>query len=240
MKQPFGIDFSAEDVASVFATCISCFNYALDRAPNDEDALRLSLVRLRLTRWGKAVNIYKESGREEDCIDVDDIEEVNRILVDMMAMFEVSSGSTQETAKDLTSKHPTNVGQSAQALLSMLETIASERSGGKSLLFPESFRFGRWPTSFVEYASKFVTKLEDYIPAGPEQRKLCAAEKMRFEEAGNLEFLDSIANEMDDPWMSNGIPFSVGGNIGIVVGVNSKFLPQRYGKRLGGIIGLDR
>lgn len=59
-KTPFGIDLSRESTASTFATCVSCFDYALSREADDWQALRLSVIRLRLTRWGEAVNIYSD------------------------------------------------------------------------------------------------------------------------------------------------------------------------------------
>jgi hypothetical protein len=236
MTQPFGIDFSAEDLPTVFSTCISCFDYALTRASNDEHMLRLSLVRLHLTRWGKAINVFGEVGRENIYIDIDDVDEVKRILVEMMTSFEALSTITQVSATDVTSNH-TNAEQSTQVLLSVLETIASERSGGKSLLDPESLRFGKWPSSLIEEASKFVTELEDYIPAAPEQRELCAEERMRFKKAGILELLENLTIKTDDPWMSSGLTGYIDQytntgfcNYGVIVGSNVVGFQSKFGR----------
>ncbi|KAB8273759.1 hypothetical protein BDV30DRAFT_105183 [Aspergillus minisclerotigenes] len=56
--ETLAIDLSESDIADVFATCVFCLNHAVGRALSATEALELSVIRLRLTRWGEAVNIY--------------------------------------------------------------------------------------------------------------------------------------------------------------------------------------
>jgi Prion-inhibition and propagation len=201
MEQPFGIDFSKENLATVFATCVSCFDYTLDsRAPSDGEMLRFSMVRLRLTRWGEAVNIYKELGREQDDIRPYMAKRIKGVLVAMIGLFGPCA-STQESAEDHTSNNPTNVERPTQVLLSTLEAIASERSRGKSLLSPQPLGFSRWPTSLVSDATSFIDDLEDYFPAAQEQRELCVAELGRINREEDFRSLESVVAGTD-PWMS--------------------------------------
>jgi hypothetical protein len=210
MKQPFGIDFSAEDLPTVFATCVSCFDHALDKASSSKDLLRLSLIRLHLTRWGKAINLYGKTGHENVGIYNDDVEEIKKILTGMMASFEALStlGTiTQGPPTDVPSNHTNiNTDRSTQTLLFVLKVIASERFGGESLLNPESLDFGRWHSSLIEEVPKLVKKLtEEDFPVSVEQRELCAEERIRFKEAGALDFLASFPVEMDDDLMHSGL-----------------------------------
>jgi hypothetical protein len=61
MAEPFGIVAGAVGIAATFKACVDCFEYIqLGRhfgRDYQTDLLSLNCARLRLTRWGQAVNI---------------------------------------------------------------------------------------------------------------------------------------------------------------------------------------
>ena len=64
MAEPFGIAAGAIGIAAAFTACVDCFGYVqLGRHFGRDfqtDLLALNCARLRLTRWGQAVNIYED------------------------------------------------------------------------------------------------------------------------------------------------------------------------------------
>ena len=60
MAEPFGIVAGAVGIAAAFTACVDCFEYIqLGRhfgRDYQTDLLSLNCARLRLTRWGQAVN----------------------------------------------------------------------------------------------------------------------------------------------------------------------------------------
>jgi hypothetical protein len=65
MGELFGIVAGAVGIAAAFTACVDCFNYVqLGRRFGQDyqtDILSLSCARLRLTRWGQAVDIYGDT-----------------------------------------------------------------------------------------------------------------------------------------------------------------------------------
>jgi hypothetical protein len=64
MAEPFGIAAGAVGIAAAFTACVDYFGYVqLGRHFGRDfqtDLLTLTSARLRLTRWGQAVNIYED------------------------------------------------------------------------------------------------------------------------------------------------------------------------------------
>jgi hypothetical protein len=194
MSKPFGIDFGHEGIASTFATCISCFNYALKEGTNDWLKLRLSVVRLRLTRWGAAVDVYNNPKLGQIAPDPEDIESAKDILVDMVAIFESLAHGTEEPTEDLPSNQTAYVGQ----LLMTLENIASERSTGTSLLTHWPLVSGQWSARLVTACSEHITMLYEYFPAARRQRELRYHERQIIKPIEALTVLESAEIGIED------------------------------------------
>ena len=205
MHQPFGIDFSNKDIPSVFATCVSCIKYALDGAPNADQALQLSVLRLRITRWGEAVEVYEDPEVGQLYTDLDDVEAAKDVMIRMIALFEFLSADTKNPAEDLKAGHPTGANPQVQSALTTLEAIASERSqGSNSILSSQLLGLGKWPKSLANNISRLIDELEEIFPAAQFQRDLCAPERLRFKDEGALKSLE-IAAVGIDPWISASI-----------------------------------
>ncbi|PMD47093.1 hypothetical protein L207DRAFT_627817 [Hyaloscypha variabilis F] len=194
----FGVDFSTEDLANVFATCVFCLNHAIDRATSSNEALQLSAIRLRLTRWGEAVNIYEKPALVDYDPDPDDLHETRQALAAIITLFDSRKRVKNEIVPRLD-----DMSQKEQLLQERLRTIASERSrGGRSLLEPPNLVTGGWSELPYERASSSISRLEQLF--GSEfLRDLCAEERLRINDEGALACLEVVINSQDlDPWMA--------------------------------------
>jgi hypothetical protein len=221
MAKPFGVDFENECIASVFATCVSCFDYAINVKANDAEVLRLSVIRLRLTRWGEAVDIYGDSRLGHANPDPDDLDVVKCTLVNMIALFESQAGSMEDLgdpADPATLTEPTDRGRLVQALLLVLEAIASKRAKGISLLDPRSLSLGRCSTQLVTASSEYIDGLEDYFPAAQRQRMLCDYERLEIEGKVPIEILEEAAIGIDHWLTKNRVSYTGVVNCGLALG----------------------
>jgi hypothetical protein len=218
MAKQFGVDFENECIASVFATCVSCFDYAINVKANDAEVLRLSVIRLRLTRWGEAVDIYGDSRLGHANPDPDDLDVVKCTLVNMIALFESQAGSMEDPADPATLTEPTDRGRLVQALLLVLEAIASKRAKGISLLDPRSLALGRCSTQLVTASSEYIDVLEDHFPAAQRQRMLCEYERLEIEGKVPIEILEEAAIGIDHWLTKNRVSFTEFVNCGLALG----------------------
>jgi len=64
MAEAFGIVSGAVGIAAIFTTCVECFEYVQIGRYFERDyqtaLLTLSLLRLRLSRWGAAIHVYED------------------------------------------------------------------------------------------------------------------------------------------------------------------------------------
>lgn len=195
----FRIDFSAEDLGDVFATCVFCLNQAVDRAASATEALELSVIRLRLTRWGEAVKIYKKPALGHYDPDPDELYTTRHALVNIITLFD--TGNTVENAI-VTRLNDTD--KEALLLRESLGAIASERLlEGNSLLGSQYPGLGRWSEVQSKRASSFICRLENLF-GSQHLRELCASERLRINNEGVIDRLRAVASDLD-PWMSGDI-----------------------------------
>ncbi len=92
MADVFSIVASAVSIAAVFTTCVDCFEFVhLGRHFGRDfqtSLLRLSCARLRLTRWGKAVDIYHDPRFGET---TPETQLVKDTLLQILVLFERSA-----------------------------------------------------------------------------------------------------------------------------------------------------
>jgi Prion-inhibition and propagation len=218
----FGVDFSTEDIADVFATCVSCLNHAIDRATSSNRALQLSMIRLRLTRWGEAVKIYEEPALVDYDPEPDELDEIRQALVDIIKLF----GSGNQVSNGIVLRSD-DMGHRETLLRETLRTIALERSrGGHCLLEPPNLGIGEWSAWQHKHASSSISRLEELFGTDTAEhlRDLCAGERLRINNESALKLLGFFAKALDlDPWMAKDLSIQNNPNIltpdvGFVVG----------------------
>jgi hypothetical protein len=91
MEEAFGVVTSAVGIAAAFSSCIDCFDYA-QQAPYfgrdfETNFLTLDCARLRLTRWGKAVNVYGDPNLASSEVLSGDVQHAKEIFDHILELF---------------------------------------------------------------------------------------------------------------------------------------------------------
>ena len=91
MADVFGIVASAVSTAAVFATYVDCFDHIQLGRHFGRDfqtsLLQLNCARLRLARWGKAVDIYQEAQFEQLDETLSECQIIKETLLQILALF---------------------------------------------------------------------------------------------------------------------------------------------------------
>ncbi|CAI6087304.1 unnamed protein product [Clonostachys chloroleuca] len=204
MPNPFGLDFKDESIGTTFATCISCFDYALTASPNNQATLKLSVLRLRLTRWGEAVNIYRDPKLREAELHPDDLKEAKDALVELITRFEALSASANDDTEGSTADQPTDCEGAPPLLFAKLDEIACKRRDHRQhpgLLETRVLALGGRTKLLVEAGSVCADRLEEAFPASQRQRELCHEEMAGVLDRTILKVLQRAASGIDH-WIS--------------------------------------
>lgn len=180
--------FKPFPIAVVFATTISRFDDILHSTPTCVEKLYLSAVKLRLTRWGEAVGIYRPVALESSPnVDPEDIQEAKDVLVEIIALFDgrVSAhtrSSNGASSFSTSNNHPLD--GAIEALHEMMEFISNHRSRGAPPPVTPTMVSARAQdpeatTSqeiLANAASNLILALELCYPAAAERRRQCRYE----------------------------------------------------------------
>jgi hypothetical protein len=197
--QQFGVDLSKGDLADLYATCVSCMNHAVDTATSTTEKMNHSVLRLRLTRWGKAVNIDDKPVLGSYDPQPDELSEIKKFLVSIITFFDSENGPLDE---GFIYENVEN--QEAERLQKALHMIASERRpGGKSLIDFQNSKLAQWTWKHSQPVADAIGHLEHHF-GSEELRELCAEERLRINDEGLLKLLGDIVYQLD-PWMSTAI-----------------------------------
>jgi len=94
MAEPFGIAAGAIGIAAAFTACVDCFSYVQLGRHFGRDfqtgLLSLDCARLRLTRWGKAVDIYEDPKLGRPDATSAELQIAEETLVQILLLFENS------------------------------------------------------------------------------------------------------------------------------------------------------
>lgn len=228
--EAFGIDFSEEDLVNVFATCVFCLNHTIDRAPSAREVLELSVIRLRLTRWGKAVKIYEKPSLGHYDHSPDELYMTRQALIDIITLFD-----TKNPAANYIVSHLNDMDKEAQLLQEALRAIASTRLlEGSSLLGSQYLGLDWWSEEQSKRASSFIGRLESLF-GSQHLRELCASELRQINSEGAINCLRAVTNSLD-PWMSDNIGgtnlYNIGGArlINLTCGSQLNYPGSNFGK----------
>ncbi|KAF7536444.1 hypothetical protein G7054_g4537 [Neopestalotiopsis clavispora] len=185
MAEAFGIASGSVGIASIFSTCVDCFNYIQvgRRFAKDfqTELLTLRLLQLRLSRWGDAVQIYEDpklgNPRSSDADIALAKDTIYQILV-LMADSENLSRRYRLAADD-----GQNISESSAAdqnatmietLNNRMRTLAQRRQKNVSLI-----RLATWAlhdkeqySALSENISRLLDQLENLFRATESETKL--------------------------------------------------------------------
>jgi len=207
MAEIFGAVASALSVAALFKNCVDCFEYIqLGRNFGQEYEkcqLKLDIVRLRLGRWGEAVNI--DDARFATDTPTDQTAELAKsILEQIFILFQ----SAQKTSKryEATAKSDTlvlledhNMASLARRLHNRLQDLGHQRQGQTSLVRKASWALydGKKFEKLIDDIKDFIDDLENLIPVEAVCRGLAELEIEEVDDEPTLQLLGDVAGGID-------------------------------------------
>jgi hypothetical protein len=172
MAEAFGIVSSVVSIASIFSTCLECFDYIQIGRRFGKDfqtkLLTLSLLKSRLSRWGTAVHIYDDPQLGHPKATQDDINLAKNVLYQMLVLLadsEKVSNKFRLTAKageNLSVFTSANLDTKISVLDNKMCQQAAQRQKGSSLAKLTSWALYKkeYYSSLVEDISQLLDNLE--------------------------------------------------------------------------------
>jgi Prion-inhibition and propagation len=208
MAEPFGIVSGAVGIAAVFTTCVDVFEYIhLGRRFGKDyqtNQLQLTLLRLRLSRWGQAVDIYRDPQLGNPTATPAEIQTAKDTLLQILVLFEDSNRISKKFA--ITTND--NLAPPAQDAASELEVaalnnrmrdMAVKRRKGTSLLKVTAWALhhGAAFDTLITQIRDLIEGLENLLPAPTALRDLAKQEVADIKAPQEVEVLKSVSTKVD-------------------------------------------
>src|SRR6266536_1358700 len=144
MAEPFGIAAGAVGIATAFTACVDCFGYVqLGRHFGRDfqtDLLTLNCARLRLTRWGQAVNIYENPKLGKPDATPAEVQTAKNALHQILVLFADTEKISKKyrlnatAGEDLSILLTDDIDPAIMALNNKMKELAIKRQKGSSVL----------------------------------------------------------------------------------------------------------
>jgi hypothetical protein len=144
MAEPFDIAAGAIGIAAAFTACVDCFEYVhLGRHFGRDfqtDLLALNCARLRLTRWGQAVNIYEDPKLGKPDATPAEIQIAKDTLYQILVLFADTEKISKKyrleakAGEDLSILAPDDIDTAVMALSNKMRELAIRPQKGSSIL----------------------------------------------------------------------------------------------------------
>ncbi|CEO59718.1 hypothetical protein PMG11_04383 [Penicillium brasilianum] len=212
MAEPFGIAAGAVGIAAAFTACVDCFHYVqFGRHFGRDfqtDLLSLDCAKLRLTRWGQAVNILNDPQLGRPDVTSAEIQTVKSSLLQIKALFDdtekISKKYTLDAKAedDLSILSNSDMDPAVLALANRMKALASKRQQGRCISKRAS-----WALYHRSELSELITNIislidnvEKLFPASRIQLELVKQEIAEIQ--GNnrrvLKLVEAAAQGVDD------------------------------------------
>ncbi|KAI3343195.1 prion-inhibition and propagation-domain-containing protein [Ustulina deusta] len=241
MAEAFGIVSGAVGIASAFSTCVECFDYVqLGRRFGKDfqtDQLTLSLLKLRLSRWGAAVGVESDPplSLSQPNASAAEIAVAKDTMLQMLVLFADSEKvsrrydlSGQQPGEDSSALTEADMEALLSALDNRMRRLAERRQKRAGLL-----KITRWALYDKEHYARLVegiTKLLDALDQAfptPEKRAAALAQEeleevsrghgdRQEDQAMILKVLQDLATGVDEVIKAK-VPVVAAGN-GISIG----------------------
>ncbi|MCJ1309529.1 hypothetical protein MMC25_003189 [Agyrium rufum] len=209
MAEPFGIVAGAIGVAAAFTSCVDCFNYIqLGRRFGRDyqtDIISLNCARLRLTRWGQAVDIYGDPrlGRAEAT--ATEVQTAKDALFQILILFADTENISKkyklkaQDGEDISVFTTDDMDPVVMALVNKLRDLAIKRQKNSSILKTTSWALYH-RTELKELISNItmlIDNLEKLFPA-PQPIELVRQETAHIHDKQELKLVEDAAQGVDD------------------------------------------
>lgn len=210
MVEPFSASFAIAGLPGMFNACVESFDYIQlghhFGTHYENSLMKLSLARLRLSRWGESVQINLQDATKAQMrlagqFSLDDQKQVGDILGNILALFadaeRVADKYSYKAAKNAENS-PLHEG-SDELLQKMKELVIRRRQKQTNILRKTGWvlydqkQFNR----LLEDITEFVGALEELFPATTTQTELAVKEVQELRENPQFDTLKKVSHDVD-------------------------------------------
>lgn len=205
MSEPFGVVAGAIGIAAAFTACVDCFSYIqFGRHFGRDfqtDLISLNCARLRLSRWGQAVNIYNDPklGRPEAT--ATEIQTAKDTLMQIPVLFDHSAKVSNKyelsarAGEDLTPFSAIDMDSDYLEVENKMKRLAIKRQKGTHLLKLTSWALYHRSNlkELIENIAALVANLETLFPAPQTRIELVREEVAEISDKRSLELVEEAA-----------------------------------------------
>ncbi|KAH8745766.1 small s protein [Hyaloscypha finlandica] len=207
MAEPFGIISGAIGIAAAFTTCVDIFEYVqLGRRFGKDyqtNQLRVTLLRLRLSRWGEAVNIYSDPQLGNPQATKAEIQAAKDTLLQILIHFEDSNKISAkfkikaDAGAIALPDDPTDF--AVVAINNKMRDLAIKRQKGASFVKVTSWAIhhGAALKTLIGDISELINDLEALFPALEAQKQLAKKEIADVKDQQEMQALESASEGLD-------------------------------------------
>ena len=209
MAEAFGITAGAVGIASAFTACVDCFEYIQFGRhfgrDYQTDLLILNCSRIRLTRWGQAVDILNDPQMGRPDATVPEIRTVKETLLQILVLFADSAKISQQyklntkTGEDLSVLSSDTMDSVFVALSKNMRELAIKGQKKSNIL-----KITQWTLyhrsefkRLIESLSSLIDNIEKIFPAPQAQITLVRQEVAELYDQQAVELVKSAAEGID-------------------------------------------
>jgi hypothetical protein len=208
MAEPFGIVSGAVGIAAVFTTCVDCFGYVqLGRHFGKDyqtNLIALNILRLRLSRWGEAVDVYVDPKLGNPMATPAAVSAAKDALLQILILFADSEKTAKKFrltagAGDLNAYSSGDMSIDLLQINNKMAALAKKRQKQASFLKLSSWALyhGEEFTKLTDNITKLLDLLENLFPAPEAQGRLIEEEAAVLKGDVGLEILVKLAAGID-------------------------------------------
>ncbi len=210
MAEPFGIAAGAIGIAAAFTACVDCFGYVQHSRHFGRDyqteLISLDCARLRLTRWGQAVNVHDDPKLGRPDASLSEVQTVKNALHQILVLFAHTEkiwktySLDNNTSDDLALLAPSDLDPAVFGLRNKMKELAIRRQKGTSILKTSSWALHHRSElkDLVGGITSLLDNIEKMFPAAEAQLALVKQETAEIQDRQALELVDSAASGVDE------------------------------------------
>lgn len=209
MAEAFGIVAGAVSIAATFTACVDCFEYIQFGRRFGRDyqtgLLALNCSRIRLTRWGQAVDIQNDPKMGRPDATSEQIQTVKNTLYQILVLFADSAKISQHyklsgtTGEDLSVLSTDSMDSVFVALNNSMRELAIKRQKRSNILKIMQWALYRKSDfkNLIEGISSLIDNIENIFPAPQARVTLVRQEATELHDRRALELVESAAKGVD-------------------------------------------
>ncbi|KAK7424019.1 hypothetical protein QQX98_000629 [Neonectria punicea] len=211
MVEPFGVVSGAVGISSSFSACVDVFKYIkLSRRFGKDyqtSQLKLTLLQLRLSRWGEAVCVYEDPQLGNPSASEAELQAAKNVFLQILELFKDSNKISQKfgvrAGDDITGSTAagSDVDSAALSVNNRMRDIANTRQRSASLLKLASWSIHHSAafTTLISDIAELLSDLERLFPLPPTtQNRLLAVEATQTQTVEEMRVLATSSEGIDD------------------------------------------